>query len=73
MLAFAANVLRLEIVGDTSLYLTLIDLPGLISVSKNEDDVQLMADLVNIYLENLWSIILAVVPASSDVDTQSII
>ncbi|KAH1937398.1 hypothetical protein KXV48_008178 [Aspergillus fumigatus] len=70
---FAADVLRLEIVGDTGLHLTLVDLPGLISVSENDDDVQLVGDLVNSYLENSRSIILAVVPASSDVDTQSII
>jgi hypothetical protein len=73
VLNFAADVLYLEIVGDTGLHLTLIDLPGLISVSKNKDDVQLVGDLVNSYLENSRSIILAVVPASSDVDTQSII
>lgn len=70
---FTADVLRLEIVGDTGLHLTLVDLPGLISVSENEEDVQLVGDLVNSYLENSRTIILAVVPASSDVDTQSII
>lgn len=70
---FAADVLRLEIVGDTGLHLTLVDLPGLISVSENEEDVQLVGDLVNSYLENSRTMILAVVPASSDVDTQSII
>ncbi|KAB8240001.1 P-loop containing nucleoside triphosphate hydrolase protein, partial [Aspergillus flavus] len=70
---FAADVLRLEVVGDTGLHLTLVDLPGLISVSENEDDLQLVNDLVNSYLENSRTIILAVVPASSDVDTQSII
>lgn len=71
--AFAADVLRLEVVGDTGLHLTLVDLPGLISVSENEEDVQLVGELVNSYLENSRTIILAVVPASSDVDTQSII
>ncbi|KAE8334092.1 P-loop containing nucleoside triphosphate hydrolase protein, partial [Aspergillus arachidicola] len=70
---FAADVLRLEVVGDTGLHLTLVDLPGLISVSENEDDLKLVNDLVNSYLENSRTIILAVVPASSDVDTQSII
>ncbi|GKZ51961.1 hypothetical protein AbraIFM66951_008798, partial [Aspergillus brasiliensis] len=70
---FAADVLRLEVVGDTGLHLTLVDLPGLISVSENEEDLQLVNDLVNSYLENSRTIILAVVPASSDVDTQSII
>lgn len=44
---FAADVLRLEVVGDTGLQLTLVDLPGLISVSENEEDVQLVGNLVN--------------------------
>ena len=71
--AFTADVLRLEVVRDTGLHLTLVDLPGLISVSENEEDVQLVSELVNSYLENSQTIILAVVPASSDVDIQSII
>ncbi|KAF9892695.1 hypothetical protein FE257_001097 [Aspergillus nanangensis] len=70
---FAADVLRLEVVGDTGLHLTLVDLPGLIAVSENEEDVQLVGNLVNSYLEESRTIILTVVPASSDVDTQSII
>jgi hypothetical protein len=36
--AFAADVLRLELVGNTGLHLTIVDLPGLISVSENEGD-----------------------------------
>ncbi|KAJ5787101.1 Dynamin [Penicillium paradoxum] len=71
--AFAADVLRLELVGDTGLHLTIVDLPGLISVSENEEDVQLVENLVDSYLQNSRTIILAVVPASSDVDTQGII
>jgi GTPase SAR1 family protein len=71
--AFSADVLRLELVGNTGLHLTIVDLPGLISVSENEQDVRLVRDLVDSYLENSRTIILAVVPASSDVDTQGII
>ncbi|KAJ6141200.1 dynamin GTPase [Penicillium chermesinum] len=71
--AFAADVLRLELVGNTGLHLTIVDLPGLISVSENERDVQLVSDLVDSYLESSRTIVLAVVPASSDVDTQGII
>lgn len=71
--AFAADVLRLELVGDTGLHLTIVDLPGLISVSENEEDVRLVESLVDSYLQNSRTIILAVVPASSDVDTQGII
>ena len=70
---FAADVLRLELVGNTGLHLTIVDLPGLISVSENERDMQLVSDLVDSYLESSRTIVLAVVPASSDVDTQGII
>lgn len=71
--AFAADVLRLELVGNTGLHLTIVDLPGLISVSEDERDVQLVSDLVDSYLKSSRTIVLAVVPASSDVDTQGII
>lgn len=71
--AFAADVLRLEVVGDTSLHLTVVDLPGLISVSDNDDEVRIMEDLGDKYLESSRTIILAVVPASNDIDTQGII
>ncbi|KAJ5936764.1 Dynamin [Penicillium verhagenii] len=70
---FASDVLRLELVGNTGVHLTIVDVPGLISVSENEDDVNLVASLVDSYLQNSRTIILAVVPASSDVDTQAII
>jgi GTPase SAR1 family protein len=70
---FAADVLRLEVVGDTKLHLTVVDLPGLISVSENTADVQIVADLVDKYLESSRTIILAVVPAANDIDTQGII
>lgn len=71
--AFAADVLRLELVGNTGLHLTIVDLPNLISVSENKHDIQLVSDLVDSYLESSRTIILAVVPANSDVDTQGII
>ncbi|KAL1845372.1 hypothetical protein Plec18170_009811 [Paecilomyces lecythidis] len=70
---FSADVLRLELVGDTGVHLTIVDLPGLISVSENKEDVELVDNLVCSYLENSRTIILAVVPASSDIDTQGII
>jgi hypothetical protein len=67
--AFSADVLRLELVGKTGFHLTIVDLPGLISVLEIEEDVQLVENLVELYLENSRTIILAVVPASSDIDT----
>lgn len=70
---FTADILRLEIINNTNLHLTFINLPSLISVSKNEQDVQLVGNLINSYLENSRTIILTVMPASSNIDTQSII
>ncbi|KAJ5622943.1 Dynamin [Penicillium lividum] len=70
---FAEDILRLELVGNTGVHLTIVDLPGLIEVSEREDDVQLVKDLVDSYIKNPRTIILAVVPASSDINTQGII
>jgi len=39
---FAVDVLRLELVGNIALYLILVDLPGLISVSEDKEDVLLV-------------------------------
>jgi GTP-binding protein EngB required for normal cell division len=70
---FAADVLRLEVIGNTGLHLTVVDLPGLISVSANVEDMHTVERLVDNYLESTRTIILAVVPASNDIDTQGII
>jgi GTPase SAR1 family protein len=71
--AFTADVLRLEVIGNTGLHLTVVDLPGLISVSENVEDMRTVECLVDGYLESSRTIILAVVPASNDIDTQGII
>ena len=71
--AFADDVLRLEVVGNTGLHLTVVDLPGLISVSDDERDVNTVEQLVDSYLASSRAIILAVVQANNDIDTQGII
>ena len=71
--AFTVDVLRLEVIGNTDLHLTMVDLPGLISLSENLEDMQTVEHLVDSYLESSRTIILAVVPASNDIDTQGII
>ncbi|KAJ5210048.1 Dynamin [Penicillium cf. griseofulvum] len=71
--AFAADVLRLELVGNTGLHLTIVDLPGLISVAEREENVKIVENLVDSYLQHSRTIILAVIPATSDVDTQGIL
>ncbi|TLD04383.1 uncharacterized protein PgNI_12228, partial [Pyricularia grisea] len=51
--AFASDVLRIEFVGQTNLNLTIVDLPGLISVAnkeQTEEDIQLVKDMVKGYL-----------------------
>ncbi|KAB8215554.1 P-loop containing nucleoside triphosphate hydrolase protein [Aspergillus novoparasiticus] len=70
---FAADILRLELVRDTGLHLTLVGLPGLISVAEDDEDVEIVQGWVDSYLESSRAIILSVIPASSDAETQRII
>jgi GTPase SAR1 family protein len=74
--AFAEDVLRIEVIGNTGLHLTVVDLPGLIAVANEEqtdEDVQLVARLVDTYLQSPRTIILAVVQANNDIANQGII
>lgn len=75
-LAFSEDVLRIEVVGDTGLHLTVVDLPGLIanaSDEQTEEDVQLVSRMVDTYLESPRTIIMAVIQASNDIANQAII
>ncbi|EGE05807.1 dynamin [Trichophyton equinum CBS 127.97] len=69
---FSLDVLRIEVIGETGLHLTIVDLPGLVSGAEGNDR-SVVESRVNSYLENPRTIILAVVPATSDVETQPII
>lgn len=70
---FAADVLRVEVIGQTGLDLTVVDLPGLIAASEDENNIAFVKNLVDSYLESSRTIILAVIPAPSDIETQGII
>lgn len=73
---FAVDVLRIHVSGPIGLNLTVIDLPGLISATNDEqgeDDVRMVHELVDSYVQNPRAIILAVVQASNDIANQSII
>ncbi|MCJ1231815.1 hypothetical protein MMC12_008494 [Toensbergia leucococca] len=62
--------------NNTGLHLTVIDLPGLIAVANEEqtvEDVQLVGNLIDSYLESPQTIILAVVQANNDIANQGII
>lgn len=74
--SFSADTLRIEVVGRTGLHLTVVDLPGLISVSNDEqsdEDVELVSELVDDYVKSSRTIILAVVQANNDIANQRII
>ncbi|KAF1808404.1 hypothetical protein P152DRAFT_462536 [Eremomyces bilateralis CBS 781.70] len=74
--AFARDVLSIEISGPGYPQLTLVDLPGLIhsgNKSQSETDVQLIHDLVDEYIANPRTIILAVISAENDYAGQIIL
>ena len=74
--AFSKNVLRVEITGPTKPKLTVVDLPGLIhsdSKQQSTEDVELISDLVQSYMRNPRSVILAVVSAKNDYANQIVL
>lgn len=73
---FAQDVLRIKVIGPIGLHLTVVDLPGLIAVvneQQTEDDVRAVHSLVDSYVENSRTLILAVVQANNDIANQGII
>ncbi|KAK6068012.1 dynamin family protein [Seiridium cupressi] len=74
--AFAKDLLRVEISGPDRPHLTIVDLPGLIhSQTKNQSasDVGLIQEVVDSYMREPRSIILAVVSAKSDFANQVVL
>lgn len=74
--AFVEDVLRIKVTGSLGLHLTVVDLPGLISVAneeQTEEDVQTVQGMVDSYVTNPRTIILAVVQANNDIANQGII
>ena len=71
--AFSSDVLRVEVTGPSQPHLTLVDLPGLIHAENKQQsasDVSLVASLVQLYMAQSRSIILAVVSAKNDLANQ---
>ncbi|KAI7226589.1 hypothetical protein KC330_g8764 [Hortaea werneckii] len=74
--AFGQDVLRIKVRGNTALNLTIVDIPGIIQVSNDEqddNDVDTVHALVDSYISNPRTIILAVVQAGNDIANQPII
>lgn len=74
--AFSSKILRLEVRGPRMPQLTIVDLPGLIH-SENKyqsgDDIKLVSELVEYYMAQERSIILAVISAKNDYANQIVL
>ncbi|KAL7922195.1 P-loop containing nucleoside triphosphate hydrolase protein [Trichoderma austrokoningii] len=74
--AFAPDALRIEVTGPIGLHLSVVDLPGLISVpneEQTEEDVTAVHSMVTSYLQKSRTVILAVLQAGNDMVNQPII
>nr|KMM69066.1 VPS1/SPO15 protein [Coccidioides posadasii RMSCC 3488] len=74
--AFTRDVLSIEICGPDQPQLTFVDLPGLIhsaNKSQSEEDVQLISSLVEDYISEDRTIILAIISAKNDYANQVIL
>lgn len=74
--AFSRDVLNIEISGPTRLPLTLVDLPGLIhseNKSQSKEDVEIIKAMVEDYIQEKRTIVLAVVSAKNDYANQIIL
>jgi hypothetical protein len=71
--AFSKDLLRVEVSGPDRPHLTIVDLPGLIhseTKQQSASDVELVQDVVQSYIKEPRSIILAVVSAKNDYANQ---
>ncbi|KAI6853806.1 hypothetical protein KC365_g15983 [Hortaea werneckii] len=74
--AFGQDVLRIKVRGKTALNLTIVDIPGIIQVPNDEqddNDVDSVHAIVDSYISNPRTIILAIVQAGNDISNQPII
>ncbi|PMD34432.1 dynamin family protein [Hyaloscypha variabilis F] len=74
--AFLKDLLRVEVSGPDRPHLTIVDLPGLIhseTKQQSASDVELVQDVVQAYMKEPRSIILAVVSAKNDYANQIVL
>ena len=74
--AFSKDLLRIEVSGPDRPHLTIVDLPGLIhseTKQQSASDVDLVQDVVQSYMREERSIILAVVSAKNDYANQIVL
>ena len=74
---FSDDVLKIEICGPKQQHLSVVDVPGIFrntTVGVTTDaDMEIVRNMVNHYMGNPRSIILAVIPANVDIATQEIL
>ncbi len=74
---FFDDVLKIEICGPNQQHLSVIDVPGIFRNPTEgvttDADIDVVRNMVNHYMKNPRSIILAVVPANVDIATQEIL
>ncbi|GKU03204.1 dynamin family protein [Fusarium langsethiae] len=75
--AFSSDVLRVEISGPNEDHLTVIDVPGMFEYVTpgltTKEDIQLVKSMVQKYIKESRTIILAVVPCNGDIANQKIL
>ena len=76
-LAFSNDVLKIEICGPKQQHLSVIDVPGIFRNTTagvtTDSDMEVVRNMVNNYMKNPRSVILAVIPANVDIATQEIL
>ncbi|KAM5464735.1 hypothetical protein MauCBS54593_006826 [Microsporum audouinii] len=74
---FSDDVLQLEISGPDEDHLSVIDVPGIFKNTTDgvttKNDIEMVRDMVQSYMNNPRSIMLTVVPANVDIATQEIV
>ena len=75
--SFSKDVLKIVITGPARENLSVFDIPGIIHNSVDgvttEGDIELVKEMVQTYIKNERTIILAVIPANVDIATQDIL
>jgi GTPase SAR1 family protein len=75
--AFSEDILKIEINGPDQEHFTVIDVPGIFRVPNppltTDSDVTLVRNMVESYMGNKRTIILAVLPCNVDISTQEIL
>ncbi|CAK7201924.1 hypothetical protein SEUCBS139899_004640 [Sporothrix eucalyptigena] len=75
--AFSEDTLKIDISGPNETHLTLVDIPGIFRVPTpgvtTDSDIQLVRNMVQRYMENPRTIILAVIPCNVDIASQEIL